>query len=52
MEKSLHKGLQIKSISTVVEEAKIFIKARKAGTEKSLKLKSKKVNSAFMNGID
>ncbi len=52
MEKGSFNGLAIKTISDVVEEARVYISDRKTGKEKSLRVSSKKVNSAFMDGFD
>ena len=52
LEKKSFNGLAIKQISDVVEEAKLFIRNRKEGIEKSLRLSSDKVNNHLMDGID
>lgn len=52
MEKASFSKLSIKSISTIADEAKVYIERRASGLEKSLLVGSAKVNSVFMNGID
>lgn len=52
MEKSSVKTLQIKGMEQVVAEAATYIKDRKSGKEKSLRVNSPKVNSTFMAGFD
>lgn len=52
MAKRSFSNLQIKSITEVASEAETFIKDRRSGKEKSLKVSSAKVNSTFMNGFD
>lgn len=44
--------LAIKSMSTVVEETKDYVRRRRDGLEKSLKTSSKAVNATFMDGFD
>lgn len=52
MEKNSAKLLPIKAISEVVDDTRRYILNRKSGKEKSLKVKSNKVNKSFMNGFD
>ncbi len=52
MENNSSRGLTIKSISEVVEDTKSFIDRRRSGVETSLRVRSSKVNSAFMDGFD
>lgn len=52
MGKTSFNGLQVKSISHVIDETKQFINDRKTGKEKSLKVSSNKINEAFMDGLD
>lgn len=51
-EKRSFNCLPSKHISAVAEEAKQFIYNRKEGIEKSLRLKSEKLNSSLMGGVD
>ena len=51
-EKKSFNSLPIKPLKEVTEEAKLFISNRKEGIEKSLRLKSHKINSSFMGGLD
>ena len=44
--------LAIKSMATVVAEAKQYINDRHTGVVKSLKVASKRVNETFMDGFD
>lgn len=46
------KVLDIKPISEVVELTRKFIKNRRIGKEKSLKVNSKKINDVLMDGFD
>lgn len=52
MENRSYKSLPIKGIDEVAVETKKYIVARQSGTEKSLQVSSKKLNSCFMNGFD
>lgn len=51
MDKSFN-GLTIKPISRVIEETTRFVRDRRDGKERSLKVGSEKFNAAFMDGID
>ena len=51
-EKKSANTLGIKSLSEVASEASKYIERRKNGEENSLKVGSKKINSAIMGGID
>lgn len=51
-EKKSANTLSIKSLAEVAVEASKYIERRKTGEEKSLKVGSKKVNTAIMGGID
>lgn len=46
------KTLPIKSIKQVTSETLNYIENRKKGLEKSMKVKSKKINKAFLDGFD
>ena len=52
MEKNSVKTLPIKGAEQVATETATYLKDRKSGKEKSLKVGSKKVNSTFMDGFD
>lgn len=51
-EKKSARTLQIRNIREVASETRIFIDNRRTGKEKSLKVKSSKVNNCFMDGFD
>ena len=52
MGRGSYNKLIIKSSAEVARETKTFIENRRNGREKSLKVRSNKVNKTFMNGID
>jgi predicted ATP-dependent serine protease len=52
MESKSSRGLTIKPIREVIDEAKDYIGKRKRGEERSLRVSSTKVNNAFMGGFD
>ena len=52
MAKKSYNKLPIKKANEIAEETKIFIKNRLEGKEKSLRVKSEKINKTFMNGFD
>ena len=51
-EKKSARTLQIRNIREVASETRIFIDNRRTGKEKSLKVRSSKVNNCFMDGFD
>lgn len=51
-EKKGVRTLEIKDMSTVVEEARTYIYDRQTGKQRSLRVGSPKVNKTFMDGFD